>query len=314
MKRFLITFCFLLIHLVSIAVIAAALGADRDKFAIQVSEWQTFSFEQQDPEKGAIGSSKEEKAYCFHSSIQKDDTVDDNDVGDGIPETIDAVKPPSWKPSLLRSKSNASSGETSTTPKPKLFRAVSNASSTGEGKGHHRTMSRGHRRNTSTAGSIIHAVEDPVLSGLDLWETDEGCHDLARAGYYQTPKCDGTVQIEEGCTGGVDVNGRGKHPRANSSFRFNDVGIDVSEGGNRSRANSSIRFTDVEEELSGSGSEEGVVVEGEDNSRSLPRPRRIHQRSVTFDASQLAVNAHNDPLRDLETDKIRERLHGYVRP
>lgn len=304
-----------------------------------MSEWQTFPFEQQrDRERALPAKGNIEKGYSFHSSSPNDE--DYRETTGKVPEIVEALKSPGWKPSFARPKTNVSSEETSQgeTPKPKLSRGTSNDSFTGEEKGHRPTPSRGHRRNNtgvSLTGSISHVAEDPVLTDPDLWDTDEGCHDLARQGYYQTPTCDGTntVHIEEG----LESNVGGHRHRRTSSFSFVDTHgnagnrsrvdsrssshcVDTNDNeGNRSRVNSRCSFflPDDEGEDEENPSPPSVALDDGldgvaliDRISNIPRPNRMYKRSVTFDVSQLAPT--ND-LHELESGKIKERLHGYVR-
>jgi hypothetical protein len=148
-------------------VIAKRLGSllDSDDFAIQVSEWETFSF-QGDVEQ-PNGERSSEKGYYFHTpsfpadkpQVIKDQVADDDQTkGVASNEAKEIQTLTSNRNILNRSKSNASAVES------------------------------------------VH--EDPCLKCRDLWETDEECHHLAREGFYQTPTAkDGTtiVTVEEGC-------------------------------------------------------------------------------------------------------------------
>ncbi|KAG7363450.1 Na+/H+ antiporter [Nitzschia inconspicua] len=150
-------------------VIAQSIGAklDSNECAVQVSEWEAFSFPNNDPERGEDGKTDERFGYCFHSSVPSLalGTSADEKEGNGC----DANNAP---PTRIRTASAVLSRKS-------LSRAVSNAS-----------------------GIESIATEDPHLGALDLWDTDFECHYIAREGYYQTPVAkDGStaVTIEEGC-------------------------------------------------------------------------------------------------------------------
>lgn len=74
-----------------------------------------------------------------------------------------------------------------------------------------------HRRNRT--GSH-HEVEEPHLSGDDLWDADPVCHDVTRAGYILAPDPGGHGGYDvTGCPGGENDES-GHHHRRTSSVDF----------------------------------------------------------------------------------------------
>lgn len=223
-------------------------GLNPNEYAIQVSEWETFSF-QQDPEQINNGAQTEPTGYCFHSS----------GMNTGIDYPVEGHY------------SGNDTGEPFFTPDaniPKLRRGVSNASGVESKKSL--------RRGVSNASGIesIH-TEEPHLATRDLWETDPECHHIAREGYYQTPIAkDGStsVTVEEGCHHETFNRNRAdstNRPRADST---KEVSEDSTRRGN---ADSSSQY-DRQDNAYGSPPAEANT-----------RLRNLHQRNHTLDVSML---------------------------
>jgi Kef-type K+ transport system membrane component KefB len=259
-------------------LITNMLGSNLDPadYAIQVSEWETFSF-QKDPEQPNGEDNTEKRGYCFFADSSQKNL---SDVGfeDGAAEKdhpfvaekdhpLAATKPMPSKPTYHRRGSSLSLSRNV------LNRAVSNASG--------------------------------VESIGDLWDTDAECHQLARGGYYQTPRKDGSsaVNVEEGCH---LEHMTPRHHRTESN---------VTHHRNRSRAGSAVSLVsfDLDVELSSPPHDTEVAIpERQQEAQETPPPaaqarrRNLHQRNHTLDVSML-------DSYELESSTIKERLQGYVR-
>jgi hypothetical protein len=190
------------------SVIKSIFGAelDSDEYAIQVSEWEAFSF--QDDVEQNIGKDTQ-KGYFFHShgvlpeEEQGEDEQKETETTNGEQLVTPIGKP--LKPNLNRAKSHASAVESASSNKHIL-----------------------HLRSKSNVSIIGSFHEDPHLTTRDLWETDEACHYIAREGYYQTPTAaDGStnVTIEEGCHHAT-MNHHGADPSSQWHFHQAETAAD----------------------------------------------------------------------------------------
>ena len=268
-------------------------GISDDEFAIQVSEWETFSFSNNnDVEQGTVndnGTVSDNHSYFFRQPSFNYGTVDsragddeafveDEDDGgqDQVPSRPASVVEASVP--LNDATYNKKPSETVTSPTSTLTPARTMTSSPSKRKRftHSRSVSFASYSEVSVPEEASH------LSTTDLWDTDEGCHSCAREGYYQTPAAsDGTiaVSIEEGCSA---TRSRAHTISGGEAMRQAEEAAALPDDNNDASVASPLR------------------------SNSRRRKPAMHKRSQTFDASQLESF-------DLETLTIKERLHGYIR-
>ncbi|KAL3914568.1 MAG: hypothetical protein SGILL_006051, partial [Bacillariaceae sp.] len=286
-------------------MISKMLGSNLDSFAIQVSEWETFSF-QRDPEQPDVGAQGESRGYCFFATqkggadLPDDVGLLDNEVGllDDGHDSIE-VTPVIPKPTHHKRGSSLS------LTRKVLNRAMSNAS----------------------------AVE----SSGDLWDTDAECHTVARDGFYQAPPgIDGSMKsfVAEGCFDSLPPRPRDESyksvPRSRaesgtSSLEFLDVELPASTDQHQ------------EEEVAETPLPEAQLRRRNHHQRShtmevvspvqQSEPHNHHQRNNTMEISPPVeqTRRRNQHHRnhtmdvgmlgsfDIETHAIEERLHGYVR-
>lgn len=207
---------------------------DASEYVIQVTQWETFECETV-PD-GTITTAGAGKGFCFHtqSSFAPQELDEEQPGSEDV--SVDQHSP-TRRPSSLRNSFRGESG--------RFARQESNASQRPMRRPSHRV-----RLNSAASDHNVNSVvEDPhLVAAVDLWETDEVCHNIAREGFFMVPGYDGSAIVTEGCPG---------------EFLPTDV----------------------------------------------PPERPGHFRHRTFDAALL--QSYN---LDVETETIRERLHGYVRP